>query len=283
MNEFRPRLLFSEMSLFLIVQFLGLWTGYTLLKTVPVPPRMETFPSIVWFLAAFLIATSLMLILMKYFKGKLFFSSAFAFLVFIGSEAVFSIFVPPYWSIALAVAVVAARFLWPSVLTQNIAIILAVAGVGAQLGILLTVPAIIILLIVLSVYDVWAVFKSKHMIKMFKGMMQRGAAMALVIPESLKHITKPMQSVQTEKLKAVPTKRFMMLGTGDLAFPLVFAVAALEYSLLSAIGVILGALAGILVIHILIIQKKFTALPALPPIAAGSIAGFIFVQLLNFI
>lgn len=282
MSEFRPQLLAAEFSLFLAVQLLGLWVGWTIFTTIPVP-KMETAPSIIWFLIIFAIATGLILLALKFFKARLPFGLIFAFLIFVGADIVFSTFIP--WravSIALAVGVVGVRFLWPNILTQNIAIIIAIAGISAQLGVFLTAPAVIILLIVLSVYDVWAVFKTKHMVKMAKGLIQRGMAPMIVMPTSWKDFTKSMKIVEREKLKPARRRvmKYMMLGTGDLAFPLVFAVSALPYGLLSAYAVIMGALAGIVVIHILMTSRKFPALPALPPIAAGSIIAFALSLLL---
>ena len=281
MSKSRPQLLATQVSLFLAVQLLGLWVGWTLLKTVPVP-KMETGPSILWFLIAFVIVTGSILLALKYFKFKAPFGALFAFLIFVGSHIVFSTFLPNMIAILLAVGVVSLRFLWPNIMMQNIAILIAIAGVSAQLGVLLTVPAVIILLVALSVYDVWAVFKTKHMITMAKGLMHRGMAPMIVIPSSWRDFGKKMKEVTEEKLKPsrTPTLKYMMLGTGDLAFPLVFAVAALSYSLLSAYAVVMGALAGIIVIHFLMLSGKFKALPALPPIAAGSIIAFAISLLL---
>jgi len=276
MSAFRPKLLAAEFSLFLAVQLLGLWVGLTILKTVPIP-KMETGPSIFWFLIAFVIATGLILLALKFLKFRAPFGAVFAFLIFIGSHIVFSTFLPNIIAIVLAIGLVGLRFLWPNILTQNISMIIAVAGVSAQLGVLLTVPAVIILLIILSVYDVWAVFKTKHMIHLAKGLIQRGMPPMIVMPTSWKDFTRSMQEVQMEKLKPSKgrTMKYMMLGTGDLAFPLVFAVAALQYSLFSAYAVVAGALAGIVIIHVILTtQKQIRALPALPPIAIGSIIAF---------
>jgi len=165
---------------------------------------------------------------------------------------------------------------------QNIAIVIAIAGISAQLGVLLTVPAVIILLVGLSFYDVWAVFKTKHMVSMAKGLIHRGMMPMIVMPADWRDFARSMKEVTTEKLRPsrTPSLKYMMLGTGDLAFPLVFAVSALSYSLFSAYAVVMGALVGIFVIHFLMITKKFKALPALPPIAAGSIIAFAISLLL---
>lgn len=278
--KLRPQMLFAEFSLFLAVQLLGLWVAHTILKTIPIP-KIETGPSILWFLLAFIVATALIIILLRFFKGPVAFGALFSFLIFIGSDIVFSTFLPRLIALALAIAVVGVRILWPNVLSHNFAIILAVAGVSAQLGIMLTVPAVIILLIVLSVYDVWAVFKTKHMVKMAKGLIQRGMPPTIIIPENIGALGAPIAHVRAEKLRRKADKgKFLLLGSGDLAFPLIFAVAALEYGLQTSFAIIVGALAGILIVHYLLAKGKIRALPALPPIAAGSIIAFLISLLI---
>ena len=74
---------------------------------------------------------------------------------------------------------------------------------------------------------------------------------------------------------------FLLLGTGDIAFPLIFAVSVLNVSLISAISVALGSIVGAaLVFYLLIHQPVKRAIPALPPIALCSILGFLVSLLL---
>jgi presenilin-like A22 family membrane protease len=197
-------------------------------------------------------------------------------LIFVGSDIVFGSFFGEPIGLILAVGVVASRFLIRNVLTHNVGLTLAIAGIGAELGITLNLETIIILLVILSVYDVFAVFKSKHMIKMFKGLMEKGAAMAIIIPDNPRNFVKTFDHVKTEKLKEKSSKRksFLMLGTGDIAFPVIFAVSALQISVISSISVVFGALAGVFLTHYLIMVRKIKALPALPPIALGCLIGF---------
>lgn len=259
----------------MVVQILGLLSAWAFLKSVPAPPiKMETAPSIIWFLAAFAIITIAIILLLKYFKFPKMYSGFFAFVIFIGAEAIFSIFLPVWLAVISAAGIVALRFVWPNVATQNLAVIVGVAGVGAQIGILLNVWAVIALLAVLSIYDYIAVFRTRHMVEMFKGLMEQGTALAIVIPESFSGFGKKMEMVSAEKMKEKSKRNFLMLGTGDLAFPLIFSVAALDISIYSAIAVIVGSLFGIFMIHWLITAKKIKALPALPPLAFCSIVGF---------
>ncbi len=278
------KLLASELLLFSAVQLLALFVGFKLIRleiaqfgAVQFQPAGE---SILSFLVAFAIATALILIFIKFIKIRFAYSALFAFMIFIGSGVVFSVFVPDLWAIGLAIALVAVRFLLPNVFTHNLAFFLAIAGVSAQLGTLIPVVAVIVLLIVLSVYDYIAVFKTTHMVAMFKEMSAKGALMGIIIPEKISGLGRNVHEAVKSKLERgssqkAETLSYVMLGGGDLAFPAVFAISALaQYGIVQAVGVLLGSLAGILIIHYLFLRKA-RALPALPPIAAGSIAGFV--------
>jgi len=284
-TDFRPKLLLSELATFLSVQLLALFVGWRLIAfqvaefgAVQFQPAKE---SLISFLIAFGIATALILLFITFIKFKMAYSAFYALLIFIGTETVFSVFFPELVAIILAIAAVAIRFLLPNILTHNITFFLALAGISAQLGTLIPVLAIIPILIVLSVYDVIAVFKTKHMVQLFKGMMQQGVVMGIVIPENPADMVRPMQHAVRTKFHEEDKKQFVMLGGGDIAFPAMFAISALaQYGIASAVAILIGSLIGIVAIHLLFTLGKIRALPALPPIAGFAIAGFLISLLL---
>ncbi|MEK6808035.1 MAG: presenilin family intramembrane aspartyl protease [Nanoarchaeota archaeon] len=278
--EFRLKLLSAELLTFLAVQLIALFVGWRLVSTgqVDFQPVGQSIGS---FLIAFAIATTLIILFIKFIKFNFAYKGFFALILFVGSSIVFSAFFPEWIAFFLAVGVVAVRFLIPNILTHNLALFLALAGVSAQLGTFLRVPAVIIILIALSIYDVIAVFKTKHMVTMFKSLMDRGAVMGLVIPEKLSDLGRPTHHAVKAKLSKSDKKQFIMLGGGDIAFPAMFAISALaEYGLAQSIGIVAGSLFGIAAIHFLFIFGKVKALPALPPLAICSIAGFLISFLL---
>lgn len=163
----------------------------------------------------------------------------------------------------------------PSVLTHNLAIVLAISGISSYIGLSFSPLQIIIMLIILSIYDFIAVFKTKHMIVMFKKMMENGANLAIIVPNRLVGFLAGMD-------KAKPNDDFIFLGTGDLVFPIIFAVSALRISLLSSIMIIGGALLGVMAINVyFMIKKERRAFPALPPITIGSVLGYLISLFLN--
>ena len=76
-----------------------------------------------------------------------------------------------------------------------------------------------ILLIILSLYDMYAVWKSKHMVKMAKFQTRSGIFAGLLIPYGFKKAKK----------KGMVKVKTAVLGGGDIGFPLLFAGTILVF------------------------------------------------------
>ncbi|MDP6670586.1 MAG: presenilin family intramembrane aspartyl protease [archaeon] len=237
-----------------------------------------------------LVSTAIFLIFLKLFKGAALFKVLEAIVVFSASLIVFwtllelAMILLGVWEIvgglalfaalALALALVATRVLWPkNLILRNLSSSVSVAGVGVLIGISLGVVPVIIFLILLTIYDFIAVFKTKHMIVLAKGISKKNLAFTFALPsKELKH--------QFE------------LGTGDMVMPLTFAVAVMNSSAMSGVAfpnyiipgvlVLIGSLAGLLWTIDYISKHVGIALPALPPQTVimllmwgvGKLAGF---------
>jgi presenilin-like A22 family membrane protease len=259
---------FTESSIFLSIQFLALFVGWKLLEKLKPLAIMETI-SITEFLVAFVIATAILLLTIKFIKHRMVFKLLFIFLIVIGSKIVFESIFPSLFAGILAVLVLLAWLMVPTILTQNIAMIFTIAGISASVGVALAVPVILIMLAILSIYDVIAVYKTGHMVKMFKNLLKKGVMLAIVVPAKLTDVHQRISDI-------TPGKGVMMLGTGDIAFPAMFAVAVLRISWVASIGVILGSWVGLFIIYILLTaQRERKPMPALPPIALCSLLGFL--------
>lgn len=271
-----------EAFIFLSAQFLGLFVGYRLASFGYTPPQTmtvtQTVTTILPFIISFSVATVAIILALKYFKGGSIFKGLMAFLIFFGSWVVFSAVLPGYLPelvyISLAALIVLIRLKVPNIFTQNFAMVLAISGIGAMIGSELPVLGVIIMLAILSVYDFIAVFKTKHMISMFKGMFEKGAPFTIIVPSKLKHA----------KTKVKETKpgggQFLMLGTGDIAFPIILSVSAIQQGLINSFAAILGALVGLVFVHILLSREIYKAMPALPPIAGFSVLFYLIAYFL---
>ena len=166
-------------------------------------------------------------------------------------------------------------FAFPYVLTHNLVILTSISGISASIGLGLTPGTVITVLAVLSLYDVIAVYKTKHMVTMFNKLLEKGVIMSIIIPKD------PMATIsKVKEIRPGPGSGFMLLGTGDIAFPLIFAMSVMKISLLSSFFIVGGSLIGVIIVNQLLVeQSERRAIPALPPIALCSILGFLLSTL----
>jgi len=143
-----------------------------------------------------------------------------------------------------------------------------------MLGLALLPEIVILILIIFSVYDWISVYKTKHMVKMAREMMESRAILALVIPPTLSNLKESLEKIE-------PGGKFLILGGGDLVFPLLFSVSLIPTGILNSIIVALFALFGLFIsFWFFISQKVRQPIPALPPIAIFSILGFLITKLI---
>lgn len=127
------------------------------------------------------------------------------------------------------------------------------------------------LLIIFSVYDFIAVYKTKHMVKMATEMIKTKAIMGLVIPFNFSDLL--------DNLEDKEKKEFMVLGGGDLAFPLfLISSVTLRYGIKEALLIVAFSGIGLfLSFYLFIIQKTRKPIPALPPIALMAIIAYLII------
>ncbi|NQU83878.1 MAG: hypothetical protein HQ536_04155 [Parcubacteria group bacterium] len=237
----------------------------------------------------FFVGTFVLLAFLRMSRGKVFFDVLFSLAVFFGVWVIFGTFLPNSLAILFASAILLLRYFYPSPFTQNLAIILGIAGLSIGLGMALSVMEVLILLVVLSFYDIIAVFVTKHMVRMFKGLLKRGVIMALMIPFEAGDLFIPLRATtrRVEKLKSKFARhrksssrvsaggyKFMFLGTGDLALPTVFIISALPQGWAPTIGAVVGSLIGLYLTQTIFFTGRKKPIPALPPIATGTILGY---------
>ncbi len=261
---------------FLITQFLGLYIGYVLFNIEEVRQIIEEQDiSILNFIISFSIGTALLLLLIKYAKKETFFKLIFYFLLFFGILTFFDVFIPLEINLLLTTILIIIRYYKKNVFLHNLTLILSIIGISSYLGLGLSVTQTLIILLILVIYDFIAVHKTGHMVEMFTKMAEKGAMFSIIIPNKIRLLFANMD-------KAKPGDHFLFLGTGDLAFPIVFSVSALKFGMLHSILIIVGAFAGLIVINLYQkYAKNAQAMAALPPIAGGAAIGFIIAMLIT--
>jgi len=242
--------LFIQLAVvFLITQLLGLYVAGFLLeegiKTTIVSDNPEDIANAIGLIVYILVFTGVILVIIRFFKGGGLFKLLETLAIFSTSVIVFSAFVPEI-AFMLAVLLVALRnSIADNLLARNFSAVIAIAGAGAVIGVSIGVVPALVFIALLSVYDLIAVFKTKHMVTMAKSITKRNLAFTI----------------------AMPTKEHtFQLGTGDLVIPLVFAVTVLHAGqnfLLPGL-ILVASLAGLLLTVEYSSRNVGKALPALP-------------------
>ena len=159
---------------------------------------------------------------------KLWFTSAIVLCLYIALAA----FLSPWIALFLSLIVGIAKVFFPNRYLHNISELFIYGGLAALFAPILNVLAAFILLLILSVYDLYAVFKSKHMIKLAKFQTQSGVFAGLMLPYG--------KTSMTASKKTGTHGTLAVLGGGDIGFPLFFAGAVLAVS-----GIISAAIISI--------------------------------------
>jgi len=266
----KPSLLWKELLMFGAAQFLGIWSAFKLLPLVKElgGVRLEFSLTDVIFLVIF--GALFFFLLTRTRKGGGFFIRAFLVLVvFSGSQIIFVSFFNENIATFLALFTAALFYFARFVMVQNIAMILAIAGIGSIFGLSVTPFVAVIILLALSFYDIAAVYWTKHMVKMAEGMIRTRNIFGIIIPETISGLGASMKSAQ-------PGKGFMILGSGDIVMPIILAASVVSYSLLAALVIGIFSLVGLVITHILFVSQKIRRpMAALPPIAVMSIIGYL--------
>ncbi len=191
-------------------------------------------------------------------------------------------------AIALSIALVVAKYKRPKL--RNLTAMIASVGVGLVLGVSFGFIVALIFMVILAAYDFIAVFITKHMVTLAKVAIEKNIS-GLIMVSEIEAVPVSMlsaaekreyQEVKKDLVKQggvvgdviannmVPIPASTALGTGDLAVPLVLAIAAYKVKLNFVLSfvIIIGALFG-LILTMFILRKYKRALPAIPPLLFG--------------
>jgi len=198
----------------------------------------------------------------------------FLVVIFFGLQLFFESFVPAPYNVLFAILVFLLIVTVRTVLTHNIAVLIGVAGISAIFGLNIRPEAGVILLALFSVYDVIAVYKTKHMVKFAERMIESGVIFGFLIPTRWRDFF--LRAIEVR-----PGSQFMILGSGDIGLPIILISSLVSVSLFGAIFISLFSFIGLFVTHLIFVnQKERRPMAALPPIATFSIIGYLIFFLL---
>lgn len=267
MKFFRPSIIFQTLGALLLTEILSVVALIFLGKKEPaIALPMPAF-TVYQFVIIFLFATAILFLLIKLFRGRAVFELIFSLAIFAGIWLLSSLILPNDFAILLASLLTLARLFIPYVAAQNLIMIFGVAGLAVTIGAPSAWQTILMLLLILSFYDIIAVYHTKHMVTMFRGLLERGVIFALIIPERLRGQFFHLRQVN-------PAEGFFFLGSGDLALPTAFVVAAFSAHPALGVGAALGSFLGLGLTDLVFSWSQRRSIPALPPIALGTMVGF---------
>jgi len=246
------------------------------------PPEMKPEISITTIIIAMLIAIILIFLLMK-IKATIFLRIWFFIVVIIALSITFNAGLMKlpyshYLVLVLAVPLAIYKIFKRNLLVHNLTELLIYPGIAAVFVPILNIWTIILLLLLISVYDIWAVWHSGFMQKMAKFQINEVKVFGgFFIP----YVSKKVR-LQLEKMKNMPSKlrqkakkikvNLAILGGGDVVFPIILAGVVLR-SLGLMPALIISLFATLSLFFLFIAAKKGKFYPAMPFITTGCLVG----------
>lgn len=315
----KPQITIILLLMFVVTQFIGLYVissdpfhieteinGVTQIIPNPSlswiqPPEIQEqsdfgiyFGSIVF---AFIIAIFLLFLLTK-FKIDFILRIWFFLVVSIALFITLNTFLPktiyfiiPAILIALSLSFI--KIFKRNFIVHNLTELLIYPGIAAVFVPILNFWFVIVLLLLISVYDIWAVWHSGIMQKMAKYQINKLKIFSgFFVPYVSKRLREKLKKMKKTKKKKKIKVNLAILGGGDVIFPIITAGVILRIDkfnmpfglpdftggFLPAFFVVAGATLGLTLLFIFSEKKKFY--PAMPFITAGIFLGIILSYLI---
>lgn len=262
--------------------------------TVPVVENESS--SFIYIIIALLLGTGLVLLIVKFRQRKLwkawFFLSVVVTLVislntwvfrFFGNNGISALLL---YGITVGICCILAYYkvFLQNVFFHNMTEIFIYGGLSALLVPILNMISISIVLLVVACYDMYAVWKSKHMIAMAQFQTDEKVFAGLYIPYQRKedsNVSAPKRRIPEKILKAQmgvkkTTKSIntAILGGGDIAFPLLFAGVVMKTTGSYLAPALVVATTTISLALLFYYGEKGKFYPAIPFVAAGCFVGY---------
>lgn len=198
-----------------------------------------------------IITTIIFLLIVKFKRTKKLLWGVEMLAIFSTSLIVFSSFFPTSYLIALILTTVIFILRYSQVkniTTRSLAAGIAIMGAGAYIGTSIGMIPLVIFVTILSLYDIIAVFFTKHMIQIGKESTQNNYAFTIAIPTKKHHFE---------------------IGNGDLVIPLALASSIITSGpftnnwIISGLIILMSYLG--ITISLQFVSKYKTPMPALPP------------------
>ena len=280
--------------LFLAAQFIGLYvltkyvdinktaaTGTTIYKELPY--RMERPPTqgtstMIYVIISVAIGTILALLLIR-FRQRNLWKMWFFLASWMCLSLAFAALMNPIVAAVLALLLALWKVLKTNVYIHNITELFIYSGIAAVFVPVMNIWAAVVLLVIISIYDWIAVWKTKHMVTLATSndvvAVFPGLAISYKTDSKKQKTQKISHKMIASKQNMAPTPGLntAVLGGGDIAFPLIFAGTAMK--MLGFFGASMIAITAAVSLLILLMKaEKGKFYPAMPFLSAGCFVGF---------
>ena len=240
-------------------------------------PQFNERTSYIPITIALIVTTIIALILIKFAAFRLW-KLWFFLSIFFTLTVAFAAFIPEPIAIPLSLLLAVWKTFKPNVLIHNFTELFVYGGLAAVFVPVLNLWSVVILLLIISVYDMVAVWKTKHMISMAKFQAKSRLFAGLFVPYKAKAIAaQPIPATKTKSQKKVYKEA--ILGGGDIAFSLLFSGVILKtFGFPQALLVSFVTAISLFLLFLFADKKKFY--PAMPFVTVGCLLGYLLVRLI---
>lgn len=241
-------------ALFLAAQYIGLViieNSDILPYNIERPAFSEEFGFLQLF--GYVIIASVLALLIAFLSFEVIWRIIFFISVFFCLTIAFGAFMPDNIAVTIAFLFAIAKIFRLSLWVHNFAELFIYGGLAAIFVPVITLGGAALLLVLISVYDAIAVWKTKHMIKLAKFQTKVNLFTGLLVPSAKNKVA--------------------MLGGGDIGFPLIFIGAA--YSAIGVKALIIPIFTSLALYLLLYYGDKGKFYPAMPFISAGVFVGYL--------
>jgi len=251
-------------------------------------PDIQGPVTFIYIVIAILIGTGLLLLLIRLKKIRIW-KALYFFAVWMTCSITIGVFTYNILALFLCFLLALFKVYKPNVWIHNLTELFIYAGIAIIFVPLLDIVWVAILLLAISAYDMFAVWKSKHMVSLAEFQTKSKAFAGVLLSYKLK--LKPRKAKKKgEKIKE--EYRSAVLGGGDIAFPMIFAGVVMDTMIRMGIHTKIFAFLYSMIIPVIVTVFLFVLLvkarsdrfyPAMPFLTAGCFIGYGLVWLVNFI
>jgi presenilin-like A22 family membrane protease len=262
-----------------------------------VPQEIENVPGVyasflISLVFSFIIAVVVILVLMK-IRSVLFIRAWFFIVIAISLGITLNILTiklglayASFFALMLGILLAYLKMFERNILVHNFTELLIYPGIAAIFVSFLNIWTTIVLLLIISVYDIWAVWHSKIMQKMAKFQIQNlGVFGGFFVPYASKEMKDKIKLLKLKyKNQEIPKnviKRqkikvgLAILGGGDIIFPIIAAGIFLKTFDSIPGALIVSGFASLALLFLLMLGKKKKFYPAMPFLTAGVLLGML--------